>query len=147
MQLSKPWPHSLVFKHAFVVMIFIVYWCLCINRWKWCRVHFHTRPAKKYAWSRWKSNIRTYELWNGSLVLRQLSLTIDLKIDIPDRVFILTKIVATFDVEHPIHGTTYGPKWWTQIGKYWQNIHCSTCVLLKFDYLNTVRMRIDQIQA
>ena len=33
---------------------------------------------------------------------------IDLKIDNLDRVSIPTKIVATFDVEHPIHGTTYG---------------------------------------
>ena len=34
--------------------------------------------------------------------------TIDLKIDSLDRVSIPTKIVATFDVEHPIYGTTYG---------------------------------------
>ena len=34
--------------------------------------------------------------------------TIDLKIDNLDRVSIPRKIVATFDVEHPIHGTTYG---------------------------------------
>ena len=33
---------------------------------------------------------------------------IDLKIDNLDRVSIPTKIVAAFDVEHPIHGTTYG---------------------------------------
>ena len=32
----------------------------------------------------------------------------DLKIDNLDRVSIPTKIVATFDVEHPILGTTYG---------------------------------------
>ena len=32
----------------------------------------------------------------------------DLKIDKLDRVSIPTKIVATFDVEHPILGTTYG---------------------------------------
>ena len=32
---------------------------------------------------------------------------IDLKIDNLDRVSIPTKIVATFDVERPIHGTTY----------------------------------------
>ena len=32
----------------------------------------------------------------------------DLKIDDLDRVSIPTKIVATFDVEHPILGTTYG---------------------------------------
>ena len=32
----------------------------------------------------------------------------DLKIDNLDRVSIRTKIVATFDVEHPILGTTYG---------------------------------------
>ena len=32
---------------------------------------------------------------------------IDLKIDNLDRVSVPTKIVATFDVEHPIHGTTY----------------------------------------
>ena len=43
---------------------------------------------------------------------------IDLKTDNLDRVSIPTKIVATIDVEHPIHGTIYGPKWWTQIGKY-----------------------------
>ena len=36
------------------------------------------------------------------------TLPIDLKIDNLDRVSIPTKIVATFDVEHPIHGTTYG---------------------------------------
>ena len=35
---------------------------------------------------------------------------IDLKTDNLERVSIPTKIVATFDVEHPIHGTTYGPK-------------------------------------
>ena len=35
-------------------------------------------------------------------------LSIDLKIDNLDRVSIPAKIVATFDVEHPIHGTTYG---------------------------------------
>ena len=34
--------------------------------------------------------------------------TTDLKIDNLDRVSIPTKIVATFDVEHPILGTTYG---------------------------------------
>ena len=34
--------------------------------------------------------------------------SIDLKIDNLDRVSIPTKIVATFDVEHPIHETTYG---------------------------------------
>ena len=33
-------------------------------------------------------------------------ITIDLKIDNLDRVSIPTKIVATFDVEHPILGTT-----------------------------------------
>ena len=32
----------------------------------------------------------------------------DLKIDNLDRVSIPTKIVAIFDVEHPILGTTYG---------------------------------------
>ena len=32
----------------------------------------------------------------------------DLKIDNLDRVSIPTKIVATFDVKHPILGTTYG---------------------------------------
>ena len=37
---------------------------------------------------------------------------IDLKIDNLDRVSIPTKIVAAFDVEHPIHGTTYGV--WTR---------------------------------
>ena len=37
-------------------------------------------------------------------------LNIDLKTDNLDRVSIPRKIVATFDVEHPIHGTTYGPK-------------------------------------
>ena len=37
-----------------------------------------------------------------------LVVTIDLKIDNLDRVSIDTKIVATFDVEHLIHGTTYG---------------------------------------
>ena len=36
------------------------------------------------------------------------TLTIDVKIDNMDRVSMPTKIVATFDVEHPIHGTTYG---------------------------------------
>ena len=35
---------------------------------------------------------------------------IDLKIDNLDRVCIPTKIVATFDVEHPILGTTCDPK-------------------------------------
>ena len=35
---------------------------------------------------------------------------IDLKTDNLDRVSIPRKIVATFDVEHPIHGTTYGRK-------------------------------------
>ena len=38
----------------------------------------------------------------------QLGKTIGLKIDNLDRVTIPTKIVATFDVEHAIHGTTYG---------------------------------------
>ena len=33
--------------------------------------------------------------------------TIDLEIDNLDRVSMPTKIVATFDVKHPIHGTTY----------------------------------------
>ena len=76
-----------------------------------------------------------------------LVLIIDLKTDNLDRVFMPRKIVATFDVEHSIHGTTYGPKWWPQIGKYWQNIHCSTCLLLNLivNYLNTVQ--IAQIQA
>ena len=37
-------------------------------------------------------------------------LNIDLKTDNLDRVSIPRKIVATFDVKHPIHGTTYGPK-------------------------------------
>ena len=35
---------------------------------------------------------------------------IDLKTDNLDRVSIPRKIVATFDVEHLIHETTYGPK-------------------------------------
>ena len=38
------------------------------------------------------------------------TLTIDLKTDNLDRVSIPRKILVTFDVEHPIHGTTYGPK-------------------------------------
>ena len=37
-------------------------------------------------------------------------ISIDLKIDNRDRVSIPTKIVATFNVEHPIHETTYDPK-------------------------------------
>ena len=43
-------------------------------------------------------------------MLRSSTAVIDLKIDNLDRVSISTKIVATFDVEHPVHGTTYGPK-------------------------------------
>ena len=35
---------------------------------------------------------------------------IDLKTDDLDRVSLPRTIVVTFDVEHPIHGTTYGPK-------------------------------------
>ena len=35
---------------------------------------------------------------------------IDLKTDNLDRVSTPRKIVGTFDVEHMIHGTTYGPK-------------------------------------
>ena len=38
------------------------------------------------------------------------SMIIDLKTDNLDRVSIPRKIVATFDVEHPIHGTTYDAK-------------------------------------
>ena len=34
--------------------------------------------------------------------------TIDLKLNSLGKVSIPTKIVATFGVEHPIHGTTYG---------------------------------------
>ena len=34
--------------------------------------------------------------------------TIDLKIENLDRVSIPAKSVATFDIRHPIHGTTYG---------------------------------------
>ena len=33
---------------------------------------------------------------------------IDLKIENLDRVSIPAKSVATFDVRHPVHGTTYG---------------------------------------
>ena len=40
--------------------------------------------------------------------LREWTAPTDLKIDNLDRVSIPTKIVATFDVEHPILGTTYG---------------------------------------
>ena len=40
----------------------------------------------------------------------QRELNIDLKIDNLDRVSIPRKIVATFDVEQPIHWTIYGPK-------------------------------------
>ena len=36
--------------------------------------------------------------------------TIDLKTDNLDRVSIPRKIVATFDVEHPIYGTIYSLK-------------------------------------
>ena len=35
-------------------------------------------------------------------------MTIDLKIENLDRVSIPAKSVATFDIRHPIHGTTYG---------------------------------------
>ena len=42
--------------------------------------------------------------------------TIDLKIDNLDRVSIPTKIVATFDVEHPIHGTDLGSSFGTISG-------------------------------
>ena len=45
----------------------------------------------------------------GGLCSHTLSvMTTDLKIDNLDRVSIPTKIVATFDVEHQILGTTYG---------------------------------------
>ena len=43
-----------------------------------------------------------------SLLLGETLLTTDLKIDNLYRVSIPTKIVATFDVEHPILGTNYG---------------------------------------
>ena len=44
------------------------------------------------------------------MLLTELVRSIDLKIDKLDRVSIPIKIAATFDVEHPSHGTTYGPK-------------------------------------
>ena len=45
------------------------------------------------------------------LIFDRLTITtIDLEIDNLDRVSVPTKVVATFDVEHPVHGTTYGPK-------------------------------------
>ena len=92
---------------------------------------------------------RYVTVWVANLYSTSYSVSfVDLKTDNLDRVSIPRKIVATFDVEHPIHGTTYGPKWCTEIGKYWQNIHCSTCVYylnLIVNYLNTVQ--IAQIQA
>ena len=41
-------------------------------------------------------------LWKHTLKV------IDLKIDNLDRVSIPAKSVATFEIRHPIHGTTYG---------------------------------------
>ena len=43
---------------------------------------------------------------NLAIILTQSVVNIDLKIDNLDKVSIPTKIVATFDVEHPILGTT-----------------------------------------
>ena len=48
--------------------------------------------------------------FSGYLCYGVSVLNIDLKTDNLDRISIPRKIVATFDVEHPIHGTTYGPK-------------------------------------
>ena len=47
---------------------------------------------------------------NFTARLSQGAMNIDLKTDNLDRVSTPRNIVATFDVEHPIHGTTYGPK-------------------------------------
>ena len=52
---------------------------------------------------------------------------INLKIDNLDRVSIPTKIVATFDVEHPIYGTTYGVSTrsvFEIVYLYLSNLHC-----------------------
>ena len=52
---------------------------------------------------------------------------IDLKIDNLGRVSISTKIVATFDAEHLIHGTTYGvgtTSAFEILCLYLSNVHC-----------------------
>ena len=51
---------------------------------------------------------KPYRPYNVQLLFKDNIPSTDLKIDNLDRVSIPTKIVATFDVEHPILGTTYG---------------------------------------
>ena len=81
-------------------------------------------------WYSWASYWIALSVWKLPLHCNEV---IDLKTDNLDRVSIPRKIVETFAVEQSIYGTTYDPKWWTQVGKYWQNIHCFTCLLRKFD--------------
>ena len=55
------------------------------------------------------------------------SLPTDLKIDNLDRVSIPTKIVATFDVEHPIHGPLMASEQGVHsniVCLYLSNLHC-----------------------
>ena len=67
---------------------------------------------------------------------------IDLKTDNLDTVSISTKIVAIFDVEHPIHGTTYGPNDepnWVNMDKISAALHVHY-LNLNVNQLNTVQI-------
>ena len=61
---------------------------------------------------------------------------IDLKIDNLDRVSIATKIVVTFNVEHPIHGTTYGVSAFEAVCLYLSNLHCVELVNIQIYVVN-----------
>ena len=64
---------------------------------------------------------------------------IDLKIDNLDRVSIPTKIVATFDVKHPIHGTTYAVETrsaFESVCLYLSNLHCVELVSIQIEVVS-----------
>ena len=60
-------------------------------------------------------------------VLERCLCNIHLQIDNLNRVSIRTKIVTTFDVKRPIHGTTYGVRTrsaFEAVCLYLSNLHC-----------------------
>ena len=108
-----------VIKWSFVIGVSRFYLIFCQSKmclgWPFVR-YFHrgsTAPLEEFTWP--------------SLVFTDRDINTDLKTDNLDRVSIPTKIVTTFDVEHPILGTTYGV--WTRrafvaVCLYVSNLHC-----------------------
>ena len=121
-----------------------------VQKSQWLPTKWRTEKVNEYFKRKWRNwnIIFAHWLWNtmdaiGGRALTSLflhppppAICIDLKIDnnnIPQHT---TR--EQFFVEKKLK--------WSQIGKYWQNIHCSTCLLLKFHSNEPNTVQIAQIQ-